>query len=67
MIGIELSEKAQDVCKTAQEEGLLIITAGENTLRFYPPLNITRSALKKGIAILNKALLKINNQTQGAQ
>ena len=59
MIGIELKEKAQEVCKLSQEMGLLIITAGENVLRFYPPLNISRSELKKGISILNKALSKI--------
>lgn len=61
MIGIELKEKAQEVCKLAQNEGLLIITAGENVLRFYPPLNISRSELKKGIAILKKVIAKIQS------
>ena len=61
MLGIELQGKAQDVCKIAQEEGLLIITAGENTLRFYPPLNVSKSVLKKGISILSQALVKIKN------
>lgn len=59
MIGIEMSEKAQEICKIAQEKGLLIITAGENILRFYPPLNISKSELKKGISILTKAFSKI--------
>ncbi len=61
MIGIELKEKAQEVCKLAQNEGLLIITAGENVLRFYPPLNISKSELKKGIAILKKVIAKIQS------
>lgn len=59
MIGIELKEKAHEVCKLAQNEGLLIITAGENVLRFYPPLNISKSELKKGIAILKNVITKI--------
>ncbi len=59
MIGIELKEKAQEVCKKAQEKGLLIITAGENTLRFYPPLNISKTDLKKGINILGKVIANI--------
>lgn len=59
MIGVELKEKAQEVTKFAQNEGLLIITAGENVLRFYPPLNISKAELKKGIAILSKAIAKI--------
>ncbi|HBM16358.1 MAG TPA: aspartate aminotransferase family protein [Lentisphaeria bacterium] len=63
MIGVELAEKAQDVCKLSQKEGLLIITAGENTLRFYPPLNISKSVLRKGISILNQVLIKIQNNS----
>ena len=61
MIGIEVKEKASDITKIAQQNGLLIITEGENILCFYPPLNITKSELKKGISILKQALLKIQN------
>ncbi|HJO93478.1 MAG TPA: aspartate aminotransferase family protein [Victivallales bacterium] len=59
MLGIQLKEKASEVTKIAQDEGLLIITAGENVLRFYPPLNINENDLKKGISIIDTALSKI--------
>jgi acetylornithine/N-succinyldiaminopimelate aminotransferase len=34
------------------DAGLLIITAGDHTLRLLPPLIIDRSDLERGLAIL---------------
>jgi acetylornithine/N-succinyldiaminopimelate aminotransferase len=59
MLGIQLKEKASEVIKTAQQEGLLIITAGENVLRFYPPLNINENEIRRGISIIDTALSKL--------
>jgi len=56
MIGIRLKTKdAADVCKTALENGLLLLTA-KTKLRMLPPLTITYDEIDKGIEILNVLL-----------
>jgi len=41
----------------AFERGLLMVTAGEHTLRFLPPLVISRDELQSGLAILEQAIM----------
>lgn len=38
------------------EAGAIVITAGKNTLRFAPPLNITKAEITEGFQRINKAL-----------
>ena len=56
MQGIELSEdvKAADVVKKAHENGLILITAGSNVIRFIPPLIIEKEHVDRMIDILKK-------------
>ena len=57
--GIELDpdrKKAGDVCKKAVENGLIIITAGANIIRFIPPLIITKDDVDRMIVLLKEAL-----------
>ena len=56
MQGIELSEdvKAIDVVKKAHENGLILITAGSNVIRFIPPLIIEKEHVDRMIDILKK-------------
>ena len=57
--GIELDpdkKKAGDVCKKAVENGLIIITAGANIIRFIPPLIITKEDVDDMIRLLREAL-----------
>lgn len=56
MWGIDVVEPAADVVARGWNAGLLVITAGEHTLRLLPPLVIERSDLQRGIAILEKIL-----------
>jgi len=56
MLGIELSCSVKDIVKECMEKGLLIIGAGENVIRFVPPLVIGKEEINKGIGILNKVL-----------
>ncbi|SNZ06606.1 acetylornithine aminotransferase/acetylornithine/N-succinyldiaminopimelate aminotransferase [Persephonella hydrogeniphila] len=58
MIGTPLPEgiKAQDIAKECLRRGLVIGTAGGNTLRFVPPLIITESQIKEGIEILKEVV-----------
>jgi predicted acetylornithine/succinylornithine family transaminase len=56
MWGMDTHEGAADIVARAFGRGLLLVTAGEHTLRFLPPLVITRDELASGLAILEEAL-----------
>lgn len=56
MQGLELSIPAKDIIGKAMENGLIIITAGSNILRFVPPLVITKDDVDAMITILKKCL-----------
>jgi len=59
MIGIELRSNSADVVKKARENGLLLVTAGEGVIRFYPPLNISKTDLYQGFEIFKKSLEQV--------
>jgi len=40
----------------ARDAGLLILTAGDHTLRFLPPLVTSREDLARGLTILESVL-----------
>ena len=54
--GLDVVEPAGDIVKRGWDEGLLILTAGEHTLRILPPLVIDRDHLSRGLAIMEKIL-----------
>ena len=56
MWGIDVVEPASDVVQRGWDAGLLIITAGDHTLRLLPPLVIDRSDLEHGISLLESVL-----------
>ena len=56
MAGIELTVKAKDIMTKAIKEGLLIIGAGENVIRFVPPLTISKENIDEMISILKTVL-----------
>lgn len=56
ILGLQLSEDPTPIIKAARERGLLIITAGTNTLRFVPSLTITDEEVNKGLDILEDAI-----------
>lgn len=56
MIGIEVKGDINKYVTNARENGLLILTAGNNTLRILPPLNIEKKDLIKGLKILKKII-----------
>ncbi|MCD8248537.1 MAG: aminotransferase class III-fold pyridoxal phosphate-dependent enzyme, partial [Lachnospiraceae bacterium] len=56
--GIEVTGRPiGEIVSRAQEEGVLIITAGSNVLRFVPPLVITKADVDEMVEKLEKALL----------
>src|SRR5688572_14372139 len=54
--GIDVHEPAADVIGRARDEGLLLVGAGDYTLRILPPLVATRSDLEEGLQRLERAL-----------
>ena len=56
ILGLQLSEDPTPILKAARERGLLIITAGTNTLRFVPPLTISEAEIEEGLNILDEAI-----------
>ena len=56
MWGIDVVEPASDVVQRGWDAGLLLITAGDHTLRLLPPLVIGRADLERGVQILESIL-----------
>jgi predicted acetylornithine/succinylornithine family transaminase len=52
MWGVDVVEPAADVVGRALKAGLLILSAGEYTLRILPPLVTTRAELGRGLELL---------------
>ncbi|HTP14142.1 MAG TPA: L-lysine 6-transaminase [Bacteroidota bacterium] len=51
----------RDQLKTkAYEEGLILIGCGDRSIRFRPPLNITKNEISDGLSIIRKALEEIS-------
>ena len=56
MWGIDVGEPASEVIARARSHGLLLVSAGEYTVRLLPPLIISREDLAQGLAVLEGAL-----------
>ncbi|MFZ5375628.1 MAG: aminotransferase class III-fold pyridoxal phosphate-dependent enzyme, partial [Campylobacterota bacterium] len=47
------------IINAAREAGVLVLKAGRNTLRFLPPLTITKADIDEGFARLEKAMASL--------
>jgi acetylornithine/succinyldiaminopimelate/putrescine aminotransferase len=56
MWGLDVVEKASEVIERGREAGLLVISAGDHTIRLLPPLIMTREDLARGTALLEHIL-----------
>ncbi|CAG8557633.1 5575_t:CDS:10 [Diversispora eburnea] len=63
MIGIQFTRDPSPLIKLARERGLLIITAGNDTVRIVPPLILNKEEAKKGIEILAECIEIFNEQS----
>jgi acetylornithine/N-succinyldiaminopimelate aminotransferase len=57
IIGVDIDKEAWPVLEAALDKGLLLLSAGSNTLRFVPPYIISDGEIDQGLEIL-KGLLK---------
>jgi len=60
--GLLLDRPAAPFVNKCLEHGLLILTAGEMTLRFLPPLNVTAQDIDEMIELLQKTLTEMANE-----
>lgn len=56
MWGIDVTDPAKDVVTRALDAGLLIVGAGDHTLRLLPPLVMSRDDLAQGLVLLEQAI-----------
>jgi predicted acetylornithine/succinylornithine family transaminase len=56
MWGLDVTDPAKDVVARAMALGLLLVSAGDHTLRLLPPLVMTRADLKLGVEKLEAAI-----------
>ena len=50
---------APDLVKAALDQGLLVVPAGPQVVRFVPPLVIQPRHLRKAVALLERALVSL--------
>ncbi|MBL8025844.1 MAG: acetylornithine/succinylornithine family transaminase [Fibrobacteres bacterium] len=55
-IAVELKDGAPDAINAMRKKGLLTVRAGDQCIRFLPPLNVTVSEIKKAVAIFKSVL-----------
>jgi predicted acetylornithine/succinylornithine family transaminase len=54
--GLDVMEPAGEIVRRGWGEGLLVLTAGDHTLRILPPLIMERDDLARGLSILEKVI-----------
>jgi 4-aminobutyrate aminotransferase len=55
-------QEAQAVMRECFNDGLILITAGRNTLRVVPPLNVAREELEEGLDVMEGAIAKVDSE-----
>jgi acetylornithine/N-succinyldiaminopimelate aminotransferase len=56
MVGVEMDMAVGPIVEKGYEQGLLLVSAGPNILRFVPPLTITQDELAQAVQILGDIL-----------
>lgn len=59
MWGFDVVEPAADIIVRAREAGLLLVSAGEHTIRILPPLVATQDDLARGLVVLEGVLAAV--------
>jgi acetylornithine aminotransferase/acetylornithine/N-succinyldiaminopimelate aminotransferase len=56
LVGVDLVPPVADVVAGCRERGLLVLTAGDNTLRLAPPLIVDEAAVERAAEIIERAV-----------
>jgi len=62
ILGLEVSVPARTIVAGCLERGLLALTAGDNVVRFVPPLIITEADVDRAVGILDTVLNELSPQ-----
>jgi 4-aminobutyrate aminotransferase len=54
--------ESQAVARACFKDGLILISAGMNTLRVIPPLNVAREELEEGLDVMEDAIAKVDSE-----
>ncbi|MFA6940905.1 MAG: acetylornithine transaminase [Clostridiaceae bacterium] len=56
LIGIEINKDTKEFSKKCFEKGLLVVSAGKNTIRLLPPLNVSYEDIDSALNILEEVI-----------
>ncbi len=56
LMGVRFKSDPKEVVVKAHKAGLLLVKAGNNTVRFIPPLTVTKEEIDKAVAIFEEIL-----------
>jgi acetylornithine/succinyldiaminopimelate/putrescine aminotransferase len=59
ILGLEVSVPARNVVAACMERGLLVLTAGDNVVRFVPPLIVSEVEVDRAVTIVETALTAV--------
>ncbi|MBF8297122.1 MAG: L-lysine 6-transaminase [Bacteroidetes bacterium] len=59
-IDLDTAQNRDQLRSKAYEEGLILIGCGDRSIRFRPPLSVTKNELDDGLHIIREALIEIN-------
>ncbi|TDX48043.1 aspartate aminotransferase family protein [Orenia marismortui] len=60
MLGLELDIEVKEIVMKLLRKGILVLSAGKNTLRFLPPLIISKKHVDQVIEVLDEVFATIN-------
>ncbi len=55
--GVRFAEDPKEIVANSMDKGLLLVKAGKNTVRFIPPLIVTKEEIDKAISIFEQVLV----------
>jgi L-lysine 6-transaminase len=59
-IDLDEAQSRDQLRSKAYEEGLILIGCGDRSIRFRPPLNVSKNEIDDGLNIIHQALVEIN-------
>jgi len=66
-VGLPVGFAARDLVLALQEEGLLVIPAGDRVVRFLPPLNVSADEIDAAVEIVRRTVPRVYSSTAAAQ
>jgi L-lysine 6-transaminase len=59
-IDLDTAQSRDQLRSKAYDEGLILIGCGDHSIRFRPPLNLTKTEVDEGMRIIRGALKEIS-------